>query len=76
MRVVFKRNTTRVTVDKRENILIEDRVAMIMNVLHSKVKMLIAPSVLLLVCWDLRHKMAAVGFVCTLPMLDVIALNR
>lgn len=50
---------------------------MIMNVLHSKDKMLIGPSVLLLLRWDLRHKMAAVGgFVCTLPALDVIALNR
>lgn len=50
---------------------------MIMNVLHSTDKMLNGPSVPLLVWWDLRHKMAAVGgFVCALPALDVIALNR
>lgn len=50
---------------------------MIMNVLCNKEKILIGPSWLLVVWWDLRHKMAAVGgFVCTLPALDVIALNR
>lgn len=50
---------------------------MIMNVIHRKDTVLIGPSVLLLVQWDPRHKMAAVGgFVCTLPALDVIALNR
>lgn len=50
---------------------------MLTNVLHGNDKTLTGSSISLPVLCDLRHKMAAVrGFVCTLPALDVIALNR
>lgn len=62
---------------KKKKYLIEDRVATLTNVLHGNDKTLTGSSISLPVLCDLRHKMAAVGgFVCTLPALDVIALNR